>query len=264
MTYPPGTPESGSGWPDQQPDGQPPPAYGQPEQPTYPAPDPPTYGQPSYGQPGYGQPAYGQPPSFGGYGPPTPPGYGPPAGGSGRSGNRTAWIIAAVVVVLALVGGGIGFAATRDSGKSSANKSPSPKASASTSSDFGGGAPLATGSATGGSSDAAAPDGPTEKESRTVAERYINDVNTQNKTDALSLICAEAKDEYQASLDKADSDFAFKWTHVDYLGVSSDDDQTTVVSYDVTVTKGGQSKDLTVAFGVVDEGGAKLCSEDAS
>jgi len=65
-------------------------------------------------------------------------------------------------------------------------------------------------------------------------------------------------------LAKPDSDFAFQWTKVDYQGVGNNDDETTTVSYGVTVVQGSHSKSLTVVFGVVDENGAKLCSEDAS
>ncbi len=183
-------------------------------------------------------------------------------------------IIAAVVIVVALVGGGLGYALTRHSSKSSAL--PTPHSSVSSSSDFGGGAPLATDTNTlptdtpsGLSTDAssgAAVDGPNESDSKAVALRYIADVNSQNKADALTLICDEAKSSYQQSLQDADNDFTYKWANAQYVGVSNEDDETTTVTFDVSVTKltGGSAHSVTVAFGVIDEDGAKLCSEDAN
>jgi hypothetical protein len=283
MTYP----GSGSGWPEQQPGNdpygqppsydppayQPPPSYAQPPvygPPAYEA--PPAYGQPAYGEPVYGQPPYGQP-AYGGYGPPpvvpqygTQYGtqYGPPPGGSGK---RTALIIAAVVVVLALVGAGTAYALTRSSHKTSAG--PTLPHSASSSSDFGGGAPLATDTnpaPTGSSSSApgAAPDGPSEVQARQVAEQYMADVNSQNKADALTLICDAAKSSYQQELTKPDNDFAFTWKAIQYVDVTNSDDQTTTVAYHVTLTQGTDSQSATVTFDVIDEGGPKLCGEGSS
>ena len=179
-----------------------------------------------------------------------------------------------MIVVIAVVGGGIAFALTRHSSKSTA--SPTPRSSVSSSSDFGGGAPLATDSnslptdsPTDESTDAssgAAVDGPNESDSKTVALRYIADVNSQNKADALTLICDEAKSSYQKSLQDSDNDFTYKWANAQYVGVSNNDDETTTVTFKVSVSKlsGGTARPVTVAFGVVDEDGAKLCSEDAN
>ena len=103
-----------------------PPAYGQPAygQPAYGQPaSGPAYGQPAPGQPGYGPPPYGQPgqPGQPGYGQPAQPGYAQPGGfqayGGGygsppapppKRGIRRFWPwlagVAAVIVVLIVVG----------------------------------------------------------------------------------------------------------------------------------------------------------------
>ena len=258
MTYP------GSGWPEPDPyrdpygEPDPPPYYGPPQYgpPQYPPADyygPPQYPQPQYGPPQYPPAQYGQPP-YGGYNPPPGAPQYPPPGGSG---NRTLILVAAAVVVLLVIAVGTAIALNRnDSSTSSANGSPSFPTS---STPFGGGSTAPSS----GSSTGAAVDGPTEAQAKAVALRYIADINAQNKADALTLICDEAKDDYQASLDRSDSDFAYTWSDISYAGVSNDDDETTTVSFDVTVAKNGATKDVTVTFGVVDEGGAKLCSEDA-
>ncbi|MFJ1732190.1 PQQ-binding-like beta-propeller repeat protein [Streptomyces sp. NPDC088254] len=117
--YPQAPSGPGYGYPGQQP--QPPtgPGYGYPGQPGQPSP----YGQQTaYGQqPGYGYPGQpaGQPgfPAQGYPGQPTVPMYPQPAGG-GRKSNAQLWIIVAAVVAIALiVGGGVWYANSADGGK---------------------------------------------------------------------------------------------------------------------------------------------------
>ncbi|MFJ8947336.1 PQQ-binding-like beta-propeller repeat protein [Streptomyces sp. NPDC102395] len=117
--YPQAPAGPGYGYPGQQP--QPPtgPGYGYPGQPGQPSP----YGQQTaYGQqPGYGYPGQpgGQPgfPAQGYPGQPTVPMYPQPAGG-GRKSNAQLWIIVAAVVAIALiVGGGVWYANSADGGK---------------------------------------------------------------------------------------------------------------------------------------------------
>jgi hypothetical protein len=81
------------------------PAGGQP-QPTQPVPPQPTYGQPSYGQPSYAQSDYGQPNQGGFF-----PQGDVLAAGPNRPRRRLAPMVASVVVVLAIVLAGGGFAA---------------------------------------------------------------------------------------------------------------------------------------------------------
>jgi len=109
---PPQAPPPSYGYP-QQPPGQPPQAptpYGYPQQPGQPYGQPPAYGQP---------PVYGQPPAYGQYGQypthPMPGGGIQPPGGSGRKGRVLA-VVAAIVAVVLIAGGGIWFLASGDDG----------------------------------------------------------------------------------------------------------------------------------------------------
>jgi hypothetical protein len=290
MTYPgsgpPGFPEPD---PAHDPNGQPPaygqPQYGQPGAPQYGA--PPAYGQPPWGQPGYGQPPYGQP----GYGPPMPPEYGAPYGQGtppvGGSGGRTRLIVGLIVVILAVAVGVSAFVLTSNhtgnrpvAGASAASRPSGDFGS------FGGGAPIpadsnpvpdatatetATDSDSGGPTDdptgaqptgsTAAADGPTVADSQALVGRYVDDLNAQDKVDSLTLICDEEKVAYTKALSESGNDFDYTWSDVTFVKVGSLDDRTTVVTYDATVSTGGNASNGRIAFAVVDEGGAKLCGE---
>lgn len=92
--------------------------HAEPTQAAMPSPYQQQYGQQQYGQQQYGQQPYGQP-QYGqqGYGYPPQPQYpgGPgQGGGSGRSKQRLAVIVSAVVAVALIVGGGIWFATSGD------------------------------------------------------------------------------------------------------------------------------------------------------
>ncbi|PTH86794.1 hypothetical protein C9J60_21560 [Streptomyces sp. A244] len=104
----PQTPQTppGYGYPGQQPG-----PYGQPQQ----AP----YGQPGYGQPGYGQPGYGQQPGYGypQQAMPHPPQAGQPGGGK-KFNAQMLIIVAAVVAIALIIGGGVWYASSgKDEGK---------------------------------------------------------------------------------------------------------------------------------------------------
>ncbi|MFJ9740437.1 PQQ-binding-like beta-propeller repeat protein [Streptomyces sp. NPDC101166] len=117
--YPQAPPGPGYGYPGQQP--QPPtgPGYGYPAQPGQPNP----YGQQTaYGQqPGYGYPGQpgGQPgfPAQGYPGQPTVPMYPAPAGGGRKPNAQLAIIVAAVVAIALIVGGGVWYANSGDGAK---------------------------------------------------------------------------------------------------------------------------------------------------
>ncbi|HSY15001.1 MAG TPA: hypothetical protein VK816_03365 [Jatrophihabitantaceae bacterium] len=105
----------------------------------------------------------------------------------------------------------------------------------------------------------AAPDGPSTADSRAVVERYARDVDSQNKTDAVTLICSEALAQYESSINAPDSDFSFVWSQLTYLGAGALGNRTTTVTYDVTLSRAGNVQRASPTFEVVDEGGAKIC-----
>ncbi|MGP3638316.1 outer membrane protein assembly factor BamB family protein, partial [Streptomyces sp. 24-1644] len=107
--------------------GGPPEPYGQQAQPGYGQPGQPAYGQPAHGQPAHGQPAYGYPQ------PGTPPQPHPQQpNGPGRGGRfkgKPALVVAGVLALVLLAGGGVWFATSGGDGggkKPVAEKSGSP------------------------------------------------------------------------------------------------------------------------------------------
>jgi hypothetical protein len=171
-------------------------------------------------------------------------------------------VIIAVVAVL-VVGGGVAAAIVVSSGGKSHNsqKSGGPTASAPTqgpsSGDFptsGGGGPSSSG---GGGSGA-----PSNSDSEAVVQRYISDINKQNKDDAETLICSQFRQEWKDSLNTAGNDFEFKITDATVSGVTGGDlPNSTKVTYDLKVVYRGSNKDATVPFTIIDENGAKICGE---
>ena len=59
-----------------------------------------------------------------------------------------------------------------------------------------------------------------ESDARTVVERYLDDVNTQDRTDAATLICPELVDTWRTSIDKASGDFTVTVTSKTYQGAT--------------------------------------------
>ncbi|MBV9593793.1 MAG: hypothetical protein JO147_08365, partial [Actinobacteria bacterium] len=200
--------------------------------------------------------------------------YAPPPTPGKR--NRTA-IIAAVIVVLVLIAGGItAFALTRGDNKSRANVQPTITGGGL---GFGSGAPLGTGSAgdSAGASDSSLPtghasptgtgaakNGPSVSSSQALAQRYFADANSHNTNDALTFICDEGKAEFQNQINDPDSDFTYTWSNEKFKRAFPQGNDVTVVEYQVTVAKDGDSNTADIDFLFINEGGTKLCGEKLS
>jgi hypothetical protein len=241
----------------QRPDyGQPPSNYGQ-QPPGY-AQQPPPYGPP----PGYGQPPYpAGPPSYG-YGPPPAggPPYGSPYGGPPKR-NRTPWLVAlsvlvvagVVVLVLALTGvfGGSGDS-THDAGGSTG---PTTAASATpTGADTGGASVGASqGGAAAGTSGVSSASGGSSTASGSPAATvttYLTALKANDTARAKSLLCAKYRDQ---------SGTGVSTTGVDSFTVGatgSVTSSTATVHVTLTLT-GGTSENALVDL--VQEDGWKVC-----
>jgi hypothetical protein len=98
-----------------------------------------------------------------------------------------------------------------------------------------------------------------ESDGKSVVERYLADINSQNVTDARSIVCASQ----QANIIAGSGDFS---VHVDSSTFDTSSPASTGglnLTYALTVSANGQSKDIKLAFLVIDESGPKLCGERA-
>ena len=222
------------------------------------APPPPglQYGPPSPG-PQYGQ-QYGQPygPVYGAGPPSGQPPVGPKPAGSGRR-----LVAVAIAVVVGAAVAVAAFAVSQGNVKvvagsavaGSAVAAPSRSALPSNPSDTQ--PPRPTGST-------APADGPSLAASQAVATRYFNDLNAKNPADARTLLCDDAKSDFDTTVNDPDSDFTFSWTQITYRGVGAVDSDVTVLTYDTTLTRGSMSDQITVLLYFINENGVKLCGED--
>ena len=106
--------------------------------------------------------------------------------------------------------------------------------------------------------------GPTLANSQAIAQSYFADLNSKNRTDARTLICDDAKTDFDQTANSPDNDFSFTWSNINYRAVGAVDTDVTVLTYDTTLTKGGQSEDFTVLLYFVTESGTKLCGESTN
>ena len=102
----------------------------------------------------------------------------------------------------------------------------------------------------------------TEADAKAIVERYLNDINSKDVTDATTLICAEQLQSWESNLNSANSDFNF---HVDAATFSSSTATSSGglnVKYAITASSSsGQSADVTLTFTVISESGTKICGE---
>jgi len=172
--------------------------------------------------------------------------------------------------VLVVGGGATGIVlATTGKKDHKAQKSATPTASAPTNGSSGGGFPSSGGESSGsgfpssgGASSGGSGSAPSESEARTVAERYLADINKSDKNDARTLICAAAKPSWESSASGPGGDFT---VHVDKVAFSKSAEGSEPDSIDVTynldVSSGSQHNSSELTFTVVDEDGAKICGE---
>ncbi len=111
---------------------------------------------------------------------------------------------------------------------------------------------------------AASSEGPSLANSQAVALKYFADLNSKNRTDARTLICDDAKTDFDSTANSPDNDFTFTWSNINYRAVGAVDADVTVLTYDTTLTKDGQSEDFTVLLYFVSESGTKLCGESSN
>jgi hypothetical protein len=231
----------------------------EPPPPTAPPPSGPTYGEPAYQPQYYGPPGYGQSPY--GAAPVTPP---------DDHGNKA--ILAAIVVAVVLVGViVVAVALTRSGGNSpSAADAALPSITDIPSSPVG---PAQAGSARAGSNDddppsptgtTAPPAGPSVANAQVVALRYFADLNHDDQADARNLLCEAAKAGFDNTVSDPDNDFTFAWSGINYLSVGAVDDDVTVLTYQVTLTKDSQVQDISLLLYFVNEGGVKICGETSA
>ena len=103
--------------------------------------------------------------------------------------------------------------------------------------------------------------GPTVASSRAIATRYFNDLNSKNKDDAVTLICAAGKSQFQKRITEPNSDFDYTWSNVVYVQAGAVGNDTTALGYTATVSDGSRSQNLQLILYFVNENGAKLCGQ---
>ena len=165
------------------------------------------YGDPGQsGQYGAGQPGAYPPAGGGGYGggtPPQPPYGGTPAAGSGGSGNNRMPLIIGIVVALLVAGGLIAFLVTRG-GNDKKNNAETPPPSRPSSQVVTDTSSFPTDETDSGPTDggSSAPSGISETDARDTVNQYLDDINSQDATDAATLICASESATWQATIDR--------------------------------------------------------------
>jgi hypothetical protein len=286
MTYP---GSGGPGWPGDPAGERPQPADGG-QSPAHPSPGPhpqppfqapaPTVQMPAVAPPygphpsGYAPPtpayaprpgAYGQP---GGYGPqpPVPPGYPPPYGPQPPPpGGNKAPLIAAVVVLLLIAGGVTAFFLLRGDGKPKPKPGPSATVSAPASPGFPSSASAPSGSSF--PSDTAGPTDTTggsidESDARQIVQQYLDDINSQDRTDAQTLICTALVSSWRQKIDQSGGDFTVKVTDSTFE-TSTQQTESLDLKYTLSVKAidSGQTGTSEVTFKVVEESGLKICGE---
>ncbi len=230
------------------------------------------YGSGQYGSGQYGAPESGY--GTGGYGggggiPPQGPYGNTPAGGSGGS-NKMPLIIG-IVVALLVAGGLIAFLVTRGGDKKTdAHKSNSHSQSAPAS--FGRSTPTdsstdgSTDGSSGGSSGSDSTGSITADDATAVVNKYLDDINAQDDTDAATLICASRVTDWKNSIHSDGGDFTVK-----VLSRQLSTPTTTSDGYDVPASlsvqllTGGNAQTTDITFSVIPEdGAAKICDEKSS
>jgi hypothetical protein len=178
-------------------------------------------------------------------------------------------VIIAIIAVLVVGGGVTGIVLATTGGKkhSDAHKSPSPTVSLPATGGSSGGFPSSDLPSSGFPSSGFPSSGggsgaPSEADARTVAERYFDDINSHDESDAEGLICEAAKTRWKQAIDAPGGDFT---VHVDNAAFARSGDgsqpDSIDVTYNVDVSAGSQHKSNELTFTVIDEGGAKICGE---
>jgi hypothetical protein len=100
-------------------------------------------------------------------------------------------------------------------------------------------------------------------DARAVVVRYLDDINTQNRTDAASLICASQLSAWQQKIDQPGGDFTVAVSRAVFHGATAAADGD-ALSYELDV-RGRQADEVntnTITFTVIGSPGAyQLCGE---
>jgi hypothetical protein len=102
------------------------------------------------------------------------------------------------------------------------------------------------------------------EDARAVVVRYLDDINTQNRSDAAALICRRLVDDWRKKIDQSGGDFTLAVTRAVFRGASPAPTGI-ALSYDLDVRPrtSDQVNTNTVTFTVIGSPGAyQLCGEN--
>jgi hypothetical protein len=109
------------------------------------------------------------------------------------------------------------------------------------------------------SSDGAAP---SEADARAVAECYFADINKRDQKHAETLICSQARDQWKRTVDGTGGDFTVTVDSFTFSkSAAGSQPNSTDVTYQIHVSKGGQHRSSDLTFTVINESGPKICDE---
>ncbi|MDP9117432.1 MAG: hypothetical protein M3O28_09350, partial [Actinomycetota bacterium] len=95
---------------------------------------------------------------------------------------------------------------------------------------------------------------------RQLIVRYLNDVNTRNRADGQTLICAAKVASWRSSIDQSRGDFTVNIVQATFQGATP---RSTGIElkYALQITTAGTAANNSVTFTVIDEHGLKICGE---
>ena len=95
----------------------------------------------------------------------------------------------------------------------------------------------------------------TQASAQPIVERYLDDINSNNISDARTLVCT-------AQRNNIDGDFNTGATITNRSLVTATPDASGItLTYSITLSANGNSGTVTIDYGLIDESGPKICSE---
>jgi hypothetical protein len=207
--------------------------------------------------------------------PPPPPGSAGP--GTGGPNRRRLLIVGAIVAVLLIAGVAVAVALSGGDKKHTA-QTPTPTPTPTTTSpsstaSFPSGFPSDTGVATdtGVPTDSTQPTGApstsggtiSEDEAKATVEKYFQDINAQNESDAATLICAEVVDSWRSAIHGNGGDFTVTVTNFSFVSSTAASFGGLDVKYqlDLKSNASSQTGQTPITFTIIDQNGPKICGE---